>query len=187
MRARLPRITGVTFVVTAFMTGLQYLVPGVLGALQRTPGALTSGEYWRLITPIVVHRGGWGEITVNLLGLALVGALAETVWGGAPWLVFYVIGGTVGEGAGLAWRPYGAGSSVAICGLIGALAVYPWRTTSPLARLGGAAIVLGGVWLTYLHNLHGPPLLAGACAAALLILWRRERVTVRAVGDAPEE
>jgi rhomboid protease GluP len=157
--------------LTAAVTGLQAVVPGLLGALQRTPAAL-SGEYWRLISPIIINRGGWKEITVNLLGLAVVGALVEGTWGRRPWPIFYLTGAIVGEGAGLAWRPYGAGSSVAICGLLGALAIWLLgRVEARAGRLCGAAILLGGLVLTGLRNLHGPPLLAGASVAGFM-LWR---------------
>jgi hypothetical protein len=49
------------------------------------------------------------------------------------------------------------GSSVAVCGLLGALATCLLiRATSARARIAAAALILGGIGLTALPNLHGP-------------------------------
>jgi rhomboid protease GluP len=87
-------------VITAFLTGLQFIVPGVLSALERTPAAFSSHEWWRLITPILINRGGWKEITFNFLSLPICGVIIERLWGSRAWLLFYLIGGFVGECAG---------------------------------------------------------------------------------------
>jgi rhomboid protease GluP len=174
MSPKMPKISAAVFAVTALLTGLQFVFPGLGSALQRTPAAL-AGEWWRFITPILVNRGGWKEIVPNLLGLAVIGALVEHCWGSRRWLVFYLVGGLVGECAGLAWRPNGSGSSVANCGLLGALAVWLLvRIGSWQARFGGLVIILGALVLILRRDLHGPPLLAAACVAGVL-LWRDDR------------
>jgi len=152
---------------TALITGASLLYPGILLALQRSPAALGAAQVWRFITPLFVERGGWKEIAFNLVSLLAVGVLAERLWGKRRWVIFYLTGGVTGQACGLAWRPIGAGSSVAMCGLLGACAVWALpRRASWLAVLAGLAIVMGVV-LTIMHNLHGPPLLAGALAAGL--------------------
>jgi rhomboid protease GluP len=85
--------------------------------------------------------------------------------------------GVTGECTGLAWRPYGAGSSVAICGLLGALAVWMvCRIQSLQARLGAGVLILGALLLTWRHDLHGPPFLAAAViAGAMLRVARRKQ------------
>jgi rhomboid protease GluP len=135
----------------------------------RTPAALT-GEGWRVVTPIFVERGGARELTLNLVTLAVVGTLVERVWGSRAWLVFYLFGGIVGEIAGLAWKPSGAGSSVAMLGLLGGSATWllRYRPSRALVALG-ALLLVTGVVLTFLRNLHGPPLLAEALAACFLM------------------
>jgi hypothetical protein len=96
----------------------------------------------------------------------VVGFLVERSFGAGRWLILYLTGALAGELAGAAWQSEGAGSSVAICGLLGGLAVWLlWRRRPIQPRIGGAFLLLGGVALTAIRNLHGPPLIAGALAA----------------------
>ncbi len=160
--------TTTVFVVTSAVTALSLFVPGMLTLLERTPAA-ASGEGWRIVTPFFVERGGAAEIALNLVTLAVVGTLAERAWGSRAWLVFYLFGGIVGEIAGLAWKPTGAGSSVAMLGLVGACATLLLRRRpSPALTVLGALILVAGVVLTFLRNLHGPPILAEALAACFM-------------------
>jgi rhomboid protease GluP len=94
------------------------MVPGLPALMQRSPAVLT-GEWWRLTTPIFINRPDSAELILNLVALLAVGVLAEWCWGGRRWLLFYFVSGLIGESAGLAWRPTGMGSSVAVCGLCG--------------------------------------------------------------------
>jgi rhomboid protease GluP len=183
MLSKTPKVTLTVLLITAISTGLQLVFPPILSSLQRTPAAL-SGEWWRLITPIVMNRGGWPEIFFNMFTLAAVGTVVEQHWGGPRWLVFYLTGGFAGEIAGLAWRPVGAGSSVAVCGLMGALAVWLCSRASPwYFRLLGASILAGAMLLTGLHNLHGPPSLASAVIA--VVFFRRDKAQQGAADDGP--
>jgi rhomboid protease GluP len=172
-RSAEPATTGV-LVLTSTLTALSIVNPNVLRALMRTPEAL-EGEVWRLVTPLFVERGGWPEITLNLVTLALVGAITERLWGSRRWLWFYFAGGLSGELAGLAWRPLGTGSSVAMLGLFGACAIALVRRRGPWPLLT-VLVVLTGVTLTALKNLHGPPLLVGAAVASV---FARRRGPVR--------
>ncbi len=167
-RSFLKPATSVVFALTSALTVVSLFVPSVLPALMRTPAALT-GEGWRLVTPIFVERGGAPEIALNLVTLAVVGTLVERVWGSRAWLVFYLFGGMVGEIAGLAWKPVGAGSSVAMLGLLGGATTWllRYRPSRPWVALGVLLLAGGGV-LTFLRNLHGPPLLAEALAACFM-------------------
>ena len=161
--------------VTSLLTALHVAGEPVLPLLGRTPGALARGEWWRLITPIFVNRGAWPEIVLNLLAPAALGAVVER-WYGMRWfLVLYLTAGVVGEVAGCAWKPMGAGSSVSVMGLVGAAAawfVLRKRTTWALAF--GTVLVMVGLALTVLRDLHGPPILAGLCLGTTCI-WRSGR------------
>jgi len=173
---RLEPATTTVFVVTSALTAVSLFVPSVLPALMRTPAALT-GEGWRVVTPLFVERGGAGEITLNLVTLAVVGTLVERVWGSRAWLVFYLFGGIIGEIAGLAWKPTGAGSSVALLGLLGGSATWLLRyRPSRLFVVLGALLLVAGAVLTFLRNLHGPPLLAEALAACFMTSRRAEGI-----------
>jgi rhomboid protease GluP len=172
MTPKTPWTTVSVFSTTALLTGLQLVFPALLDALARTPAAL-SGDWWRFLTPILINRGGAREIAFNLVSLAIVGVLAERCWGPRRWLVFYLVGGLVGQCAGLAWKPYGAGCSVAVCGLLGGLAAWLLlRVRTWQARMGCAVIVVGALALVVVRDLHGPPLLAGAALGAVLLRQR---------------
>ena len=177
----MPRATGVVLLITPIVTGLQWIVPELPQLMQRSPAVLTTGECWRLITPIFINRTDSAELVLNLVTLLAVGALAERCWGSRRWLLFYFVGGLIGESAGLAWRPTGMGSSVAVCGLLGPLASWLlYRATFARARIAAATLLLVGIGLTALQNLHGPPLLACACIGAVM-LWRDESRIVTSV------
>lgn len=109
------------FVITAIVTGLGMLNPAVLAALERAPGALSQGEWWRLITPLFVHDQGWSQIIFNAASLIVVGTAMERLVGSWRWLVLYFVGGLVGELVGFLWQPIGAGNSIACAGLMGGL------------------------------------------------------------------
>jgi rhomboid protease GluP len=159
---RWPTATIVVFTITATTTALQFRYPSMIATLRRTPAALSAHEYWRLLTPILINPESWLQIVVNLAGLAVIGFIVERNAGPARWLLFYFVGALTGELAGLAWKPFGAGSSVAICGLLGALAAFLLKKSIWQPRIGGGIIVAGAIVLTFLHDLHGPPLLVGA-------------------------
>ncbi len=165
-RTRLPVTTATVFAITAAATTLQYFFP-LLPLFERQPGALAAHEYWRLITPIFLHREGWQQIVFDFTALAIIGTIVERIFGGRRWLVLYFVAGVTGELAGFAWKPLGAGSSVAICGLLGALAAWLLRNPRPMqSRFGGMVILIGAMILTVLRDLHGPPILLG-----ILLAW----------------
>ena len=174
MQPQKPKVTIIILLITAFLTGLNFVFPNILIALQRAPATLSSNEWWRLLTPVFVNRGNCLELAFNFLSFIMVGVIAERFLGSRRWLIFYLIGGLVGESAGLAWKPTGAGSSVAVCGLLGALAAWLLlRERAWQARLSGGTLVGGAILLSVLRNLHGPPLLVCACAAGVTF-WRDE-------------
>jgi len=172
-----PRTTAGVFLVTSLATAVGLVHPPFVRAVERSPAALTQNEWWRLISPILVNAHGWMQVTSNLLALAVVGVVAERLWGSRLWIAFYIAGGVAGEIAGLAWKPIGAGSSVAVCGLLGSVAVSLLACMGTrAARIGGSLILAGGLFLTYLRDLHGPPILVSALLAAVILASRRRTV-----------
>jgi rhomboid protease GluP len=237
IRGRVPWITLAVLALTAGVTILGLIRPGVLNALARRGGELSDSP-WRLLTSLLVHDGGPAQIVVNLLGIAVVGAAAEWRFGPVRWLLLYLGGGLTGQFAGLLWQPEGAGASVALCGLIGGLlavllarrgALPPLAVLYSLGLIAalvgalrgpivaalfaslagmGASIVLrgparqrltpalaaagllGGVILTAGRDIHGPPLLLGACLGGLLLLREPGPVSWdsrRAAGRVPDK
>jgi membrane associated rhomboid family serine protease len=164
---RFPVVTATVVALTAFgtMAGLGW--PPVLEALARRPGAFQRGQVWRIVTPMFVHAPRPMEIAVNLLVLAGLGAVAERRLGPRLWLLVYFASGMVGELAGNAWKPTGAGCSVGFAGLLGAIVVALLVSRISMgARVALVGCLLGAVALSVAHDLHGPPVLAGALLTA---------------------
>ena len=166
---RPPYATLAVFLLTAACTALQFTRYSLVLALERTPAALASHQWWRLITPLFANPEGWRQIAVNFTGLAILGTIAERRFGPARWLILYFASGLIGTIAGYAWKPLGAGSSVAVAGLLGALAAILARGAAPQGRVGTAMILGGALVLCYFRDMHGPPILFGFALAALLL------------------
>jgi membrane associated rhomboid family serine protease len=131
---RPPVVTGIVFALTAMANALQFVIPDMLDALQRTPAGL-HGDWWRTLSSLFVQDGGAVGTISNLAFLLIIGALAEQILKPQRWLACYAGAGLLGEFAGYAWQPYGGGNSVAICGLAGALTVALWLGDARLPKL----------------------------------------------------
>ncbi|NPC93311.1 rhomboid family intramembrane serine protease [Bacillus sp. WMMC1349] len=82
---------------------------------------ILDGEWWRLLTPIVLHIG-FIHLLFNTFALLSVGAAAERVFGSFRFLVIYILAGVFGSVGSFLFSPYlSAGASGAIFGCLGAL------------------------------------------------------------------
>ncbi|XBI97039.1 hypothetical protein VPH35_033244 [Triticum aestivum] len=101
-----------------------------------------KGQIWRLVTPCFLH-GGLIHLGVNSLALHDIGPMVEEVTGPARFLTIYftsaLAGSLMSYCAGI---KSSVGASAAICGLIGAQAVYMWRHRNHLEK---ANITLGRI------------------------------------------
>jgi rhomboid protease GluP len=152
---------------------LQFLYPEVYELLKRRPGGLAAGEWWRIVSPLFVHGHGWPHLIFNLAWIAYVGVVVERLFGSTRWLIIYFVSGVIGEFAGFAWKPDGAGASLGGSGLIGALCLWiilGRRTQRWQFRASGYLGLAGAVALCAFSDLHGPPIVAGALIAALMLL-----------------
>jgi membrane associated rhomboid family serine protease len=162
---RWPVIAWAVTALTLATNGLQIVYPPLVELWRRDPAALRHGELWRMITPLFVQSGGWPQILSNTLWAFLLTPLAARRFGPLTFLALYFGGGLVGEIAGYAWAPYDAGSSVAISGLAGGLAVHVLNGEADaprLIRIWAMAALLGSLLLTACRDLHGPSILFGA-------------------------
>ncbi len=180
--SKLPLATLSVLAITGVVTGMQFVFPQLLFWLGRNPSAFAQHQWWRLITPLFVHSDGWRQIAFNFPAILIVGILAERVWGSRRWLILYFACGLIGELAGYAWQPYGAGASVAGAGLLGSLAMWLfYKGKVAQTYFGGAVILIGAVILVFFRDIHGPPVLAGACIAFAMIkagVNERQRRTI---------
>lgn len=140
-------------------------------ALQRNPGDLYAGRFWKLLSPLFIQGDGWAGLAFNVPIFLLVALVAERVYGRRRFLLMYFIPGMVGQWAGFAWDGVGGGNSVAIAGLVGGyfmlVLVHPHRVPRVALVMAGAGLAAALV-MTLGREMHGPPVLAGAILGYLL-------------------
>ncbi|MGK5558969.1 rhomboid family intramembrane serine protease [Actinomadura kijaniata] len=146
---------------------VQTAFPSIIDHLERQPGA----EWWRVLTALLVQSSGWSQLLFNLAALAAVAPIAERYLG--PWrmVLIYGVSGVIAQAVSMAgWSRHGAGNSVAICGLVGALAAwYALRGAVSALRRTVLLIPAAGVTLCLLTNNHGVGILVGAALGAVLL------------------
>jgi membrane associated rhomboid family serine protease len=168
LSTRLPVLTGAALALTGAVSIAGLVAPSLVDALGREPVALSEGQLWRLLTSLLVQDGGVPGTVLNLVGLAVLGALVERRVGRGWWLAGYLGAGLVGEVVGWAgWQPSGAGNSVAVCGLAGVLAV-DLAARAGEDRGAGPAPLAVAVWSAALlgGGFGSPVLTVIACAVA---------------------
>jgi rhomboid protease GluP len=137
----------------------QTVHPAIIGSLERDPG----GGWWRNVTGLLVQSSGWFQLLFNFAALLVVAPVAARTLGNLWALAVYLIAGIAAQTVSTAgWSPHGGGDSVAICGLVGALALYYLlRGTRRELRRVLALIPVAGVVLCALTDNHGVGVLAG--------------------------
>lgn len=160
--------------VTALTTGLQFIFPEILSAFRRNPEALLAGEWWRMVTPLFVQSNGLRQCVGNGVAAIIFLPLAERFYGNRLWTLYFVPG-VAGEIFAYAWGLDGAGSSLGIAGVMGAVFAFTFFHRREIFGLAHMAAVLGftaAVILCFYRDTHGPPLLIGALLASLMTkLW----------------
>jgi len=125
------RCTTTTSKITALSVlvfGAQLISPSVTAAGAKvTELILNKGQYYRLLTPIVLH-GGVAHLAVNMYSLANLGPLVDRTFGTARFLGVYLAGGVAGNVfSTLLTSSTSVGASGAIFGLVGAYYVFLTR------------------------------------------------------------
>src|SRR5215510_10203220 len=89
---------------------------------------IAAGEWWRFVTPVFIHIGLL-HLFFNSYALWIVGPQVEKLYGGARFVLLYVLTGVAGVVGSYLYRPEGlsAGASGAIFGLFGVLLVFGLR------------------------------------------------------------
>ena len=172
---RLPRATLALAVLVAVPTTLQFFFPAVVDLFERNPSRIAAGEWWRLATSLLVQDGGVTGSVFNMIGLLLVGSVAERYWGGRRCVIVFALGGIAANAVALAWQPVGAGNSVANFALAGSVVVACLRShRSRLVSLTALLALGAETWLMLLKDIHGAAALVGvATAVAMIALQRR--------------
>jgi membrane associated rhomboid family serine protease len=185
-----PIATLAVLICTTIGALLQAMSPAVLSALRRDPSALAAGEWWRILSPLLVLDGDiWWHFAYDTLGLILVGAVVERWLGPARWLLLFLAAALAGELAGYAWDPYGAGVSVGLCGLIGGLVIWQIRHSqlhliASIYTVGlPTALAVEAAGTVFIGNSIAGFVAAGVLSALLinlLLLLRRRSADSRA-------
>ncbi|MBI3159798.1 MAG: rhomboid family intramembrane serine protease [Chloroflexi bacterium] len=121
-------ILGFTLFIYLLQMASQTLLGGdlplALGA--KINAAIQQGEWWRLITPVVLH-GSLLHVGVNMYSLYVLGPQLETFYGHWRFLALYLVAGFSGVVASFALSASASvGASTAIFGLLGALGVFAY-------------------------------------------------------------
>jgi rhomboid protease GluP len=106
--------------ISQFTLGID--LPAMLG--MKVNSYIVAGEYWRLITPVVLH-GSLLHIGFNMYALHLIGRGIESRYGHARFLALYLLSGFAGNVFSLIFSTAPSlGSSTAIFGLLAAQGVF---------------------------------------------------------------
>lgn len=164
---------------------------------------LRYGEWWRLLSPLILHVG-WVHLIGNLLVQLRTGVMLEALWGHKQWLLIYVWTGAFASLTSCVLSPddLAVGSSGALCGLIGAWLTFiliTWNQTLPRDRqqrnsetfaIGSSIIFIVALsWMPMIDFAsHIGGLVAGGFIAMMLFAGRLQstvwRIGVLAAGVA---
>jgi rhomboid protease GluP len=142
---------------------------------------IAQGQWWRFVTPIFIHIGLL-HLFFNSYALWIVGPQVEKLYGGARFVILYVLTGVAGVYGSYSYHPYtiSAGASGAIFGLFGVLLVFGIRYRAGIPPFFKRAVGTGvlpvivinliiGFTIPMIDNsAHIGGLLAGAALAAVV-------------------
>jgi rhomboid protease GluP len=172
IQSRVPPGTAAFITIAVFIAAVQELHPEWLGLAERDPVAFAAGEWWRVVTALFAYDDGPVQKLGIVFGVLALGIVAERKIGTVEWLIIAFVSGLAGQIVGLWWQPYGAGSSVAVVGLLGATATWLAWPKTPLpwfARTGSLVVLALAIALLVMRDIHGPPIFIGAALCALFL------------------
>lgn len=142
---------------------------------------IAQGQWWRFVTPIFIHIGLL-HLLFNSYALWIVGPQVEKLYGGARFVLLYMLTGIAGVYGSYSYHPntISAGASGAIFGLFGVLLVFGLRYRNSIPPFFKRAVGTGvlpvivinliiGFTIPMIDNsAHIGGLLAGAVLAAVV-------------------
>ncbi|KAL3141443.1 hypothetical protein ABBQ32_005010 [Trebouxia sp. C0010 RCD-2024] len=112
----------------------------------KSNAAIAAGQWWRLITPTFLHLNLL-HLGLNSLALNNVGPMVEQHSGAGRFLAIYAISAVTSFAASCMQPVNSVGSSGAVCGVAGALAVLHYRHRNTLAQTSHTKGSFG--WVTW--------------------------------------
>lgn len=174
VRGPVPWLTLSLVALLALALAAQLFFPPLIAQVQRDAGAIRQGEIYRLFTALWFQDGGVAGSLFNLAILFLLGSVSERLWDRRAWLILYFGTGLAAECIALAWKPIGAGNSIACFGLAGGILAFGRLGESPrivtVLRVVGLA---AGAALAVMRDIHGAALLIGGVIGLLLFRMGR--------------
>ncbi|TSE01928.1 rhomboid family intramembrane serine protease [Skermania sp. ID1734] len=163
------------WVVVAVPSILQGFFPALLTDLRRDPPLINvDGQWWRVITSVLVQDGGFWGTLFNLVTLAIVGTAAVAIWGGTRTLIVFAVGQVLwGLFTTFVSPTVGAGNSGATLALAASVAGLVALSAPPRrdAVVSFGVAIIGAV-LVALRDAHGIAVLLGMVIGAVLsVLW----------------
>jgi rhomboid protease GluP len=149
-----------------------------------------EGEWWRFITPIVLHIG-FLHLLMNSVSLYYIGPAVERAYGSFKFLIIYLISGVSGTIVSFAFSPsISAGASGAIFGCFGALLyigvhnrkVFFRTMGSNLLIIVGINLAIGFVIPSIDNAGHIGGLVGGFLAALIVQLPKKKLNHLRLIG-----
>jgi membrane associated rhomboid family serine protease len=146
-----PFVTIGIIVVTCLVSFVALTGDGYLtDLLMLDKPALAAGEWWRLLTPTLVH-GGLMHLALNMFALWIAGSFVERLYGPLTMLLLYVLTAAAGSAASFVFGgpAPSVGASGAIFGLFGVLfavqrihdPVLDRRARAVLGQMGGLIVL----------------------------------------------
>jgi membrane associated rhomboid family serine protease len=193
--------TRAILILTAIVFVGQLFSPQVLDRLAMYPPFIANGEWWRLLTPMLVHAGAL-HFMMNAYVFLMIGPAVEQRYGPARFTFIYVVAGFTGAVASFALsgeRVVGVGASGAILGVLGAFMadLYQrrgtgnvemqikgmWRWLAYIFGIGLAFQILGqlGVGILSIDNYAHAGGLIGGAAVGWALGTERKAITARGV------
>lgn len=128
--ATAPVVVGI-IAITAASFFAQQMIPEYVAHLWSRQFEIATGEWWRLITPVLVHAGVL-HLAMNMFVLYIYGQNLEEAFGHVRFFVIYIVSGVVASAFSYAFGGAGpsVGASGAVMGVVGALLVYLYNRRS---------------------------------------------------------
>lgn len=154
--------------VVAVPSLLQFAVPGMVELGRRESAAVLDGQWWRLVTSIVLQDGGWYGTAFNLGTLAVTLLLVQVVVRTRTAAALFVVGGVVGNVLTvLTFGGTGAGNSMATL-FLGVTVLAMARDRGSLGLVALAVVAVVAVVMLLVHDVHGLALAAALLAVPVL-------------------
>lgn len=152
---RRARLTPVVVGVIAAVSVIAFFDPDLLALLAKDNARIHAGEWWRLVTPLLVH-GSLLHLAMNGMALLDIGSAVELLYGRMRMLVLFVVGTAGASAASVAFSPMpSVGASGGLFALVGALIVFGVRHRHALAPAARNRLVRGMLWVVALNLVLG--------------------------------